>query len=75
MLLLLKTNKKKIRETIPNKKVKTITKFDILIYVGNLIINCLTIFLKIYIYFVELGKLKQTQELTRFYSTSKYLDI
>lgn len=62
-------------ETIPNKKVKTITKFDILIYVGNLIINCLTIFLKIYIYFVELGKLKQTQELTRFYSTSKYLDI
>lgn len=75
MLLLLKTNKKKLRETIPNKKVKTITKFDILIYVGNLIINCLTIFLKIYIYFVELGKLKQTQELTRFYSTSKYLDI
>lgn len=75
MKLLLKTNKKKLRETIPNKKVKTITKFDILIYVGNLIINCLTIFLKIYIYFVELGKLKQTQELTRFYSTSKYLDI
>lgn len=43
----MKTNKKNLRETIPNKKVKTITKFDILIYVGNLIINCLTIFLKI----------------------------